>query len=159
MAKETQADINVRELIASPLKPHFGIGDAYVLADLIKADIEAAGLIVVRAEDADRLSLIREILSGDAPEGFDRLAALCGAMFGPSDKADRAALPATEETRKPAEHTGGNAEDCPACDGRRDLPYPFICPGEESPARRLTSDNSASASFSAHQAATEETRP
>ena len=30
----------------------------------------------------------------------------------------------------PAEHTpGANAEDCPACSGRRDLPYPFICPG------------------------------
>jgi hypothetical protein len=26
-----------------------------------------------------------------------------------------------------AVHTGGNAEDCPACPN--DLPYPFICPG------------------------------
>ncbi|TYK45184.1 hypothetical protein [Actinomadura decatromicini] len=35
------------------------------------------------------------------------------------------------EATPPAEHTGGNAEDCPACSGRRDLPYPFICPGPE----------------------------
>lgn len=27
-----------------------------------------------------------------------------------------------------AEHTGGNAEDCPACSGTNP-PYPFICPG------------------------------
>lgn len=31
-----------------------------------------------------------------------------------------------------AEHTPDeNAEDCPACDGRRDLPYPWICPGTD----------------------------
>lgn len=38
-------------------------------------------------------------------------------------------------TTDPAEvapvHTGGNAEDCPACDGRTDLPYPWICPGKD----------------------------
>ncbi|MFJ8049283.1 hypothetical protein [Streptomyces luteogriseus] len=28
----------------------------------------------------------------------------------------------------PAEHRGGNAEDCPACSGTNP-PYPFICPG------------------------------
>lgn len=28
-----------------------------------------------------------------------------------------------------AAHAGGNAEDCPACGSRKDLPYPFICPG------------------------------
>lgn len=26
-------------------------------------------------------------------------------------------------------HTGENAEDCPICCWRKDLPYPFICPG------------------------------
>ncbi|MCP2339192.1 hypothetical protein [Actinomadura rupiterrae] len=31
----------------------------------------------------------------------------------------------------PAHVTGANAEDCPACTGRRDLPYPFICPGTD----------------------------
>lgn len=32
---------------------------------------------------------------------------------------------------KLARHTGGNAEDCPRCTGRRDLAYPFICPGQD----------------------------
>lgn len=27
------------------------------------------------------------------------------------------------------DHTGGNAEDCPACDVRT-MPYPWVCPGE-----------------------------
>lgn len=31
----------------------------------------------------------------------------------------------------PAEHAGGNAGDCPVCSGRRDLPYPFVCPGAD----------------------------
>lgn len=41
------------------------------------------------------------------------------------------AIKQPKETR-PAEHVrGANAEDCPACAGRRDLPYPFICPGTD----------------------------
>lgn len=37
--------------------------------------------------------------------------------------------PAEEKEDPNPGHTGGNAEHCPACQGRRDLPYPFICPG------------------------------
>lgn len=44
-----------------------------------------------------------------------------------------ATQPPVEVTQPPVEvtqpeHTGGNAEDCPACSGQRDLPWPFICP-------------------------------
>lgn len=33
--------------------------------------------------------------------------------------------------QQPTVHTGGDAEDCPACDLDR-LPYPWICPGPQS---------------------------
>lgn len=41
-----------------------------------------------------------------------------------------ALYPAAGADTAPLKHTGGNAEDCPVCSRRTDLPYPFICPGE-----------------------------
>lgn len=35
--------------------------------------------------------------------------------------------PAATEATQPAEHNGGNAEDCPAC-ADTNPPYPFLCP-------------------------------
>lgn len=50
-----------------------------------------------------------------------------------ADRITAALNPDQPEETAPAGHTGGNAEDCPACTGRRDLPYPFICPGTDQP--------------------------
>lgn len=47
-----------------------------------------------------------------------------------------------ENTAEDPRHTGGNAEDCPACSGTNP-PYPFICPGTpESPESEETTDGS-----------------
>lgn len=51
-------------------------------------------------------------------------------------------LAAVDQTAKEGarlDHIGGNAEACPACDGRTDLAYPFICPGL--PAQRGDADD------------------
>jgi hypothetical protein len=41
---------------------------------------------------------------------------------------------ATDEELSKAGHTGGNGEDCPACQGAN-LPYPFLCPAPEDSAK------------------------
>lgn len=42
------------------------------------------------------------------------------------------------------EHIGGNAEDCPGCEGTNP-PYPFICPGPDAPAAGAGQDGAQTA--------------
>lgn len=52
-------------------------------------------------------------------------------LIGMMDTPELAAqvVEAVNAQRARLKHAGGNAEDCPICKWRRDLPYPFICPG------------------------------
>jgi hypothetical protein len=85
-----------------------------------------------RAEKAE--ALLRELVFDNDPCDYDHNGA-CQAHNlhdAPCPHARAKELLATQTSTDttPAQHTkGANAEDCQACSGRRDLPYPFICPG------------------------------
>jgi len=58
----------------------------------------------------------------DAPAAFE-----ADPASQTSTKADSKAGPSAADTAEEPRHVGGNAEDCPACEGTNP-PYPFICP-------------------------------
>lgn len=98
---------------------------------------DARDLGRVAAEFRDRLGRILAALDhptdttgeGDKPDWRKRARARVGDRVA-ARMQELLAEPDEPETEPdPAEHTAGNAEDCPRCTGRRDLAYPFICPG------------------------------
>jgi hypothetical protein len=94
--------------------------------DAANIDVAEARELLAEAETAQRRA--RAEVDGIA-HGIARLEAEAAILTAridadPAEKLAETGLMPVE----PPPHTGGNAEDCPACDGRRDLPYPFLCP-------------------------------
>ncbi|MFD8088691.1 hypothetical protein [Streptomyces malaysiensis] len=101
-------------------RAHEGFAAGFHTAAVYVADLIASGRVragqQVRAEDEAAAQRVLDNLHVDPAE---RANAISDAIYGaPTER----------------KHAGGNAEDCPGCDGTNP-PYPFICPGPDEATR------------------------